>query len=40
MAMIGLNNAFADEVTMKYSGSSTTNMTGGNDAALLGLSDR
>ena len=39
MAMIGLNNAFADEVTMKYSGSSTTNMTGGNDAALLGLNE-
>ena len=28
---------FADEVTMKYSGAETTNMTGENDAALLGL---
>jgi len=39
MAMVGMNNAFADEITMKYSGSSTTNMTGGNDAALLGLNE-
>ena len=29
--------AFADQITMKYSGSTTTNMTGENDAALLGL---
>ena len=28
---------FADEVTMAYSGSTTANMTGENDAALLGL---
>jgi hypothetical protein len=28
---------FADQVTMKYSGDATTNMTGENDAALLGL---
>lgn len=39
LAMIGINNVFADEVTMKYSGSTTTNMTGGNDAALLGLNE-
>ncbi len=30
-------SVFADQVTMKYSGSTTTNMTGENDAALLGL---
>ena len=30
--------AWADEVTMAYSGSTTTNMTGGNDAATVGLS--
>ena len=29
--------AYADQVTMKYSGDATTNMTGENDAALLGL---
>ena len=29
--------AFADEVTMKYSGGTTASMTGDNDAALLGL---
>ncbi len=29
--------AYADQVTMKYSGSTTANMTGENDAALLGL---
>lgn len=28
---------FADQVTMKYSGTTTTNMTGENDAALFGL---
>ena len=30
-------NVFADEVTMKYSGSTSGNMTGENDAATLGL---
>ena len=30
-------NVFADQITMKYSGTTTTNMTGNNDAALLGL---
>ncbi|MBR0276770.1 MAG: Ig-like domain-containing protein [Prevotella sp.] len=29
--------AFADQVTMKYSGTETSNMTGENDAALFGL---
>ena len=29
--------AFADQVTMKYSGTETSNMTGKNDAALFGL---
>ena len=28
---------WAETVTLAYSGSTTTNMTGGNDAALLGL---
>lgn len=36
MAMV-MGNVYADEVTMKYSGSTTTNMTGENDAALVGL---
>ena len=30
-------NVMAEEVTMAYSGSTTTNMTGNNDAALVGL---
>ena len=30
-------NVFADEVTLKYSGTTTANMTGDNDAALLSL---
>lgn len=34
----GVRQAKADTVTMAYSGSTTTNMTGGNDAATLGLS--
>ncbi len=29
--------ASAEEVTMKYTGTATSNMTGGNDAALMGL---
>lgn len=37
LAMISFN-AMADEVTMAYSGSTTTNLTGNNDAALVGLS--
>ncbi|MBQ7663029.1 MAG: InlB B-repeat-containing protein [Prevotella sp.] len=37
LLMMLCGSAFADEVTMKYSGSTTTNMTGENDAALLGL---
>ena len=36
MAMV-MGNVYADEVTMKYTGSTTTNMTGENDAALVGL---
>ena len=36
LLMMLCGSAFADEVTMMYSGS-TTNMTGENDAALLGL---
>ena len=32
--------AFANQVTMKYSGTETTSMTGGNDADLLGLNAR
>ena len=36
MAMLW-GTVFADEVTMAYSGSTTANMTGENDAALLGL---
>ena len=32
-----VSGAWADEVTLQYSGSTTTNMTGGNDAALVGL---
>ena len=32
-----MGNTFADEITMKYNGSSTSNMTGDNDAALVGL---
>ena len=35
MAMV-MGNVYADEVTMKYTGSTTTNMTGENDAALVG----
>ena len=37
LLMMLCGSAFADEVTMKYSGSTTTNMTGENDAELLGL---
>lgn len=36
LAMV-FGNVMADEVTMAYSGSTTTNMTGNNDAALVGL---
>ena len=36
MAIV-FGNVYADEVTMKYTGSETTNMTGNNDAALVGL---
>lgn len=36
MAVVSV--AWADDVTMKYSGSTTTNMTGNNDAGLVGLS--
>lgn len=36
LAMV-FGNVMADEVTMAYSGSTTTNMTGDNDAALVGL---
>ena len=32
-----VSGAWADEVTLQYTGSTTTNMTGGNDAALVGL---
>ena len=41
MSMLLMTSAclYADEVTMKYSGSTTTNMTGDNDAALFGLDD-
>ena len=37
MLVMLCGNVFADQVTMKYSGSTTGNMTGENDAALLGL---
>ena len=36
LAMV-FGNVYADEATMKYTGSTTTNMTGGNDAALVNL---
>ena len=36
LAML-FGTVYAAEVTMKYSGTTTANMTGGNDAALLGL---
>lgn len=36
MAIV-FGNVYADEVTMKYAGGTTTNMTGGNDAATVGL---
>ena len=32
-----VGSASADEVTMKYTGTETTNMSGNNDAALLNL---
>lgn len=34
-----VGSASADEVTMKYTGTTTKNMTGGNDAALMNLDD-
>ena len=34
----GAGSAWAETVTLQYSGSTTTNMTGNNDAATLGLS--
>ena len=37
LVMFFEGNVFADQITMKYSGTTTTNMTGNNDAALLGL---
>ena len=36
LAMV-VGNVMADDVTMAYSGTTTTNMTGDNDAALVGL---
>ena len=36
MAIV-FGNVYADEVTMKFTGTSNTNMTGENDAALVGL---
>ncbi len=35
--LLGVGNAWAEEVTLKYSAGTTTNMTGGNDAVTLGL---
>ncbi len=35
----GSSSVWADEVTLAYSGTSTTNMTGNNDAATLGLDE-
>lgn len=35
--LLSIGNAWADQVTLAYSGSTTTNMTGNNDAALVGL---
>ena len=38
LMLIGVGNlAWADEVTLSYSGSTTANMTGNNDAATVGL---
>jgi hypothetical protein len=37
LVMLCGGNVFADQITMKYSGTTTTNMTGNNDAELLGL---
>ena len=37
LLMMLCGTVFAEEVTMKYSGTTTTNMTGENDAALVGL---
>ena len=37
MMFVGVGTAWADEVTMSYSGTTTTNMTGNNDAATVGL---
>ena len=34
---LSIGNAWADQVTLAYSGSTTKNMTGNNDAALVGL---
>ena len=36
MAIV-FGNVYADEATIKYTGGTTTNLTGGNDAALVGL---
>ncbi len=35
--LLSIGNAWADQVTLAYSGSTTKNMTGNNDAALVGL---
>ena len=37
LLMMLCGTVFAEKVTMKYTGTETTNMTGENDAALLGL---
>lgn len=41
LAIMGMGNAMAEEVTLKYSGSETTNMLadGSNEAATVGLDD-
>ena len=37
--VVGLGTAWADEVTLAYTTNSTTNMTGNNDAATVGLDE-
>ena len=35
--LLGVGNAWAEDVTLKYSGTTTTNMVAGNNAASLGV---
>ena len=39
LCVLSVGNAWGDSATMAYSGGTTTNMTGSNDAATLGLPD-